>query len=144
MPTTTLQRLARRNLSRLNDMVTAASICRVAIDRAWTDATPVARCAEADASFAEEVQSVAQQRGWALLEAESYAWQKVQIRGNDKDALPRVVRVLKRDIFELDEMARRTDDEDVASLATSLREERRGTLVTLLAERPELGLPGAK
>jgi hypothetical protein len=136
--------LACRHLSRLNELVTAASICRVAVSRAGDDAAglewdAIKRAAESDLSAAEEVQTIARERTWTLARAEDYQW---KLMDPHVDLLPRVMRILDRDAFELAGMARETDDDEVSSLALQVLEERRALLATLRQGCPEYTLPG--
>ncbi|RMG18807.1 MAG: hypothetical protein D6731_01225 [Planctomycetota bacterium] len=133
--------LAFQHLSRLNELVTNASICRVAVERGLTDHDAVRRCADADAAIAEEVQALARERGWSLPARKSYAWSYLDAV---EDPLPRILRIVDRDVFELDGIRRETDDDDVASLAAELLSERRVLQHELEDPRPALGLPGAK
>jgi hypothetical protein len=133
--------LAQRHLIRINELVTNASIFRVVEERGLVQHEVIARSASDDRACAEEVQALAEQRGWSVPHNKSYAW---SLMANWSDPLPRVVRIVDRDIFELDGIYRETDDDDVGSLAARLLNERRVAKRELEAVRPELGLPGAK
>ena len=133
--------LGQRHLIRINELVTNASIFRVVVERELIDHDVISAAADADSACAEEVESLAQERGWKLPYTKSYTW---SLMANWSDPLPRIVRVIDRDIFELDGIYRETDDDDVASLAQRLLGERRAAKRELEAVRPELGLPGAK
>ena len=95
-----------------------------------------------DRAIDEEIQTLARDRGWSLPETRDYLWTMVQDDYNT--VVPRVLRVVARDLFELDEMRRRTDDDEVAALASTLHSERRALAQSLEAEHPEFTLPGAK
>lgn len=133
--------VAWRHLTRINELVTNASICRVAQERDLVQDEAVARCAAADEVTAEEVEALARDRRWTLPHNKSYAWSMLS---NFSDPLPRIVRVIDRDIFELDGICRGTDDDEVAALAQQLLAQRRLLKRELEGARPELGLPGAK
>lgn len=131
--------LARRHLARLHDLVSTASICRANEER--IDSSIVADAAAGDRSMAEEVLALARERGWELPTPKPYSW---QLMATFSDVRPRIMRVIKRDIFELDGIYRETDDDDVASLAGELRARRRALVDALTQEEPRLNLPGAK
>jgi hypothetical protein len=105
------------------------------------DSPLIVKAALNDLSFVEEVLALAQERGWNLPEPATYAWQMIV---NISDPLPRVLRVLNRDIFELDGICRETDDDDVSSLASQLRAERTALRRRIEQADPALTLPGAK
>jgi len=134
--------LAYRHLARLHEMVTHASFARVVVDRGLSHHPALEQAAQADRAIDEEIQTLARERGWALPETKDYAWQLVQDDYNT--VVPRVLRVVARDLFELDEMRRRTDDEEVAALASTLYSERHAVAQALEVEHPEFTLPGAK
>ena len=134
--------LAYRHLARLHEMVTHASFARVVVDRGLSHDPAVAQSAQSDRAIDEEIQTLARERGWTLPETKDYQWQLVQDDYNT--VVPRVLRVIARDLFELDEMRRRTDDDDVASLASTLHSERHALVQALEAAHPEFALPGAK
>ena len=133
--------LAFRHLSRLHELVSSASICRTVVARKLADDPSLARGAEEDGSMDEEIMTLARERGWSLPEFGDYEW---QLMADFSDVMPRVLRILKRDVFELDGMSRETDDDDVSALASQLRNARR-TLCREIEQRdPTLALPGAK
>lgn len=133
--------LAWRHLARLKELTSVASIVRVVTDRHLTSQPLVVAAAAGDRALAEEVVSLARERGWQLPEPEPYQW---GLMGEEADVLPRVTRIVDRDQFELDDMARHTDDEEVRSLANQLRGDRLGLLRALEAEFPAYSVPGAK
>ncbi|HBP20294.1 MAG TPA: hypothetical protein DEA08_21205 [Planctomycetes bacterium] len=133
--------LALRHLRRMHEMVTSASICQVVGDRALLQSPILERGAANDRAMAEEIVSLAREREWSLDERKPYQW---QLMANYSDPRPRIVRILERDVFELDGIARDTDDDDVGALAAQLRNERRTTIRELMHEHPPLSLPGAK
>ncbi len=133
--------MARRQLDRLFEMVSSASIARVLEDRGLLLNDPVLRAAAADRVYAEEVLAVAQERGWTLQERKPYAWRLV---AGISDVQPRLARIIGRDLFELDGICREADDDEVSSLAVQLQAERRQFLADLVADAPTLNLPGAK
>lgn len=132
---------AWRHLSRLHELTTTASACRVFVDRQLIDVPAVVEAAKNDAALAEEVLSIARDRGWQLPDPKPYEWGRID---DSSDPLPRLVRVLERDAFELDEAARTTDDEEVRSLIIQLRAERQALLAALERHEPYVTLPGAK
>ena len=134
--------IAYRHLARMHEMVTHASFARVAVDRGLSDDPAVEQAGDADRAIDEEIQTLARDRGWTLPETTDYAWKLVQ--DDENSVLPRLLRVVARDLFELDEMRRHTDDEEVAALASTLYSERHALQVSLEAEHPEYTLPGAK
>ncbi len=133
--------LAWRHLARLHELTTTASSCRVWTDRKLVDLTPVVECAAADRALAEEVLALARERGWKLPDPAPYEWGRV---GDEADPLPRLVRILERDAFELDGFSRETDDEEVRSLLVQARAERQALLKALERVEPLATLPGAK
>ncbi|MGE0707174.1 MAG: hypothetical protein AB7N76_16825 [Planctomycetota bacterium] len=133
--------LAARHLARLAEMVGSASICRVVLDRGLLQSDMIERAAAADRAVAEEVVALARERGWSLDERKPYEW---QMMAAFSDPRPRIMRVLQRDVFELDGISRDTDDDDVAALAAQLRADRRALVRDLMHEHPPLSLPGAK
>lgn len=133
--------LAWRHLARLHELTTTASSCRVWTDRKLVDLTPVVECAAADRALAEEVLALARERGWKLPDPTPYEWGRV---GDEADPLPRLVRILERDAFELDGFSRETDDEEVRSLLVQARAERQALLKALERVEPLATLPGAK
>ncbi|MCO5172060.1 MAG: hypothetical protein M9894_37655 [Planctomycetes bacterium] len=133
--------LAWRHLARLHELTTTASACRVWLDRKLVTLPPVVEGAAADRALAEEVLALAVERGWKLPDPVPYEWGRV---GDESDPLPRLVRILERDAFELDGFARDTDDEEVRSLLLQARNERHALLAALEQVEPLATLPGAK
>ena len=133
--------LAYRHLTRIHELVNNASICRVVVERELAKNDLVEAAADTDRAMAEEVLSLAKERSWSLPSSKSYAW---SLLSNFSDPLPRIRRVLDRDVFELEGFARDTDDDDVASLAVQLLSERRQLKRRLEALHPGLALPGSK
>lgn len=133
--------LAARHLARLHELSTVASVCRAALERDLVDLLPLREAAAADRTVAEEAEALARERGWALPETTPYAWAHV---GTESDPLPRVLRVLDRDLFELDGIARATDDEEVRALALQALGDRRAARAALAEAFPLHTLPGAK
>jgi len=134
--------LAYRHLARIYEMVGVSSVARVALDRELFDTPELEAIAAADRSTEEEVLAAARDNGWTFPEPEAYRWDAV---GADEAlTLPRLIRVLERDVFELDEIGRTTDDDEVASIATRVRQDRRALLAQLDAHYPGVMLPGAK
>ena len=134
--------IAYRHLARMHEMVTHTSFARVVVERGLCSDPAVEQAAHADRAIDEEIQTLARDRGWSLPETRDYLWTMVQDDYNT--VVPRVLRVVARDLFELDEMRRRTDDHEVAALASTLHSERRALAQSLEAEHPEFTLPGAK
>lgn len=134
--------LAYRHLARIYEMVGVSSVARVAVERELFDAPELEAIATADRSTEEEVLAAARDNGWTFPEPEPYRWDAV---GADEAlTLPRLIRVLERDVFELDEIGRTTDDEEVSSIATRVRQDRQALLAQLDAHYPGVMLPGAK
>ncbi|MBX3468697.1 MAG: hypothetical protein KF878_17635 [Planctomycetes bacterium] len=133
--------LAWRHLARLHELTTTASACRIWLERKLVVAPPVVDCAAADRALAEEVLALAAERRWKLPDPVPYEWGRV---GDESDPLPRLVRVIERDAFELDGFARDTDDEEVRSLLLQARNERHALLRALERVEPLATLPGAK
>lgn len=133
--------LAWYHLSRLNELVTSASICRVVVGRHLFEAHEIEQAAAADRATAEEIQALARERGWTLPEPKTYEWGLVT---GQVVALPRIMRVLARDVAELDEFYRECDDETVASLVAQVLEDRRALLRSLELKVPSYTVPGAK
>jgi hypothetical protein len=133
--------LAWRHLARMHEMVSTSSICRVVEERSLLQSELVSRAASADRAADEEVVSLARERDWTLAEHKPYEW---QLMAAFSDPRPRILRILQRDLFELEGIARDTDDDDVAAIAAQLRNERRSLVRDLMHELPRLSLPGAK
>lgn len=134
--------LAYRHLARIYEMVGVSSVARVAVERGLFDSPELEAIATADRSTEEEVLAAARDNGWTFAEPEPYRWDAV---GADEAlTLPRLIRVLERDVFELDEIGRTTDDDEVSSIATRVRQDRQALLAQLDAHYPGVMLPGAK
>lgn len=133
--------LAWRHLARLHEMVGSSSICRVVEERALLQSELLARAAGADRAADEEIVSLARERDWVLEERKPYEW---QLMAAHSDPRPRILRILQRDLFELEGISRDTDDDDVSAIAAQLRNERRGLVRDMMHELPRLSLPGAK
>lgn len=133
--------LAWRHLKRLYELVTNASICRVVEEKMLLDHPGIHRAAMADRGIAEEIQALAGEREWTVPQTKSYAW---SMMASFSDPTPRVLRIVNRDLAEVNEIYRETDDDDVASIALRLQSERKALRSELAQERPELTLPGAK
>lgn len=133
--------LAWHQLIRMHEMVGSSSICRVVEERGLLQSELVSRAAATDRAADEEVVALARERGWALEEPKPYEW---QLMAAHSDPRPRIMRILQRDLFELDGMSRESEDDDVAAIAAQLRGERRGLIRDLMHEQPSLSLPGAK
>ena len=132
--------VAWRHLARIYEMVGVSSMARVAVDRDLYSTPELDALAADDRSAEEEALALARDRGWTFAEPEPYRW----VHGEEALTLPRLIRVLERDVFELDEIARTTDDDEVASLATRVRQDRRALLAQLDTVYPGVTLPGAK
>ena len=133
--------MARRHLARLHELTTTASACRIFVERRLATLPQVVDAAATDGALAEEALVIARDHGWKLPEPTPYEWGRV---GDESDPMPRLVRILERDAFELDEMARTTDDEEVRSLVMQARGERQALLKALEVVEPIYTLPGAK
>jgi hypothetical protein len=134
--------IAFRHLARMHEMVTHASFVRAVTQRQLVSGPAIEQAAAADRALDEEILSLARERGWSLPQTREYEWKMVADDYNT--VVPRILRVIARDVFELDEMCRRTDDEEVASLAAEVLGERRALVQALEGEHPEFALPGAK
>lgn len=132
---------AWRHLARLHELTSTSSAARVWVERRLVELPVVVEAAATDRALAEEVLGVARDKGWTLPEPKPYEWKLV---GDESDPLPRLVRVLERDAFELDGFARDTDDEDVRSLLIQARADRQALLKALERIEPLVFLPGAK
>lgn len=133
--------LAQRHLARMLEMVTSASICRVVEERGLLQSELLERAAGTDRAVAEEIVSLLREREWPSGAPKPYEW-KLMVAS--ADPRPRIMRILERDVFELDGIARETDDDDVGALAAQLRSDRRGLMREFMHEHPPLSLPGAK
>lgn len=133
--------LAWRHLARVHELTTTASACRIFVERKLATLPQVEDAAAMDRALAEEALSIARDRGWKLPDPVPYEWGRI---GDESDPLPRLTRILERDHFELDEMARTTDDEEVRSLVIQVRGERQALLKALEQVEPLYTLPGAK
>lgn len=132
---------AWRHLARLHELTTTSSAPRIWVERRLLDLPVVVEAAATDRAISEEVLGIARDRGWKLPDVTPYEWTLV---GDESDPLPRLVRVLERDAFELDGFARDTDDEDVRSLLIQARGDRQALLKALERVEPLVFLPGAK
>jgi hypothetical protein len=133
--------LAWRHLARLHELTTTASACRIFVERKLVTLPVVVDSAATDRATAEEALTIARDRGWKLPEPAPYEWGRI---GDESDPLPRLVRILERDAFELDVITRATDDEEVRSLIIQVRGERQALLKALERSEPSYTLPGAK
>lgn len=133
--------LAYRHLARIHELATEASICQVLLDRGLVSAELVGDNVAAERAIAEEALALARERGWKIPEHAPYEWPLVD---GIADVHPRLYRVIERDVFELSEVYRDTDDDDVRSLAGELRSERNALKAFLERAAPAVSLPGAK
>lgn len=133
--------LAWYHLARLYELVTSSSICRVVVERQLFHSHEIEQAAAADLATAEEILTLARERGWKLPETKPYEW---SLMTGEVVALPRIMRVLHRDVFELEEAYRECDDEAVASLLAEVRDARHALLGVLELKVPSFTLPGAK
>jgi hypothetical protein len=92
----------------------------------------------------EEARALATARKWPTdLAGQPYGW--VRLRGDTaRGALPRIDRIYAREIFELSEAARASDDDEVVSLVLATLDGRRSIAAELVGLAPQDTLPGAK
>ena len=121
--------------------MTSSSICRVVIERELFHSHEIEQAAQRDLATAEEVLTLSRERGWTLPDTKPYEW---QLMTGEVVALPWIIRVLARDVFELDEIYRECQDEAVASLIAEVRDDRGALLRVLELKVPSFTLPGAK
>lgn len=133
--------VAYRHLVRLHELATSHSIVNVVHERGLLEGPEVEEAVAEGKAAAEEVAALARERGWTLPETRPYAW---GLMSGESEVIPRVLRVLSRDVFELEEIARTTDDDDVGSLATHVATERRALERSLARIYPRFAVPGAK
>ena len=106
---------------------------------------PLRALAREEKILEDEARALAQTRGWPTnLAGGAYGWQRLTGE-TAREALPRILRIYEREIFELDEDARAaSSDEDVRSLILSVLDLRRSVTRSLAALDPQATLPGAK
>lgn len=93
----------------------------------------------------DEARALADARKWpTTLAGGSYGWTRLQ-REQASEALPRLIRIYDREIFELEEFGRAaSDDDEVRSLVLATVDGRRSIVGALTALSPKATLPGAK
>ena len=145
---------AAATLSRLAHMTGDGSVARaveakrvVLVSKGPNDDAilePLRSLAREEKLLGEEVAALAKARGWPLaLGNGRYDWSRL---GNDgaREALPRLIRIYAREVFELDGEARSTDDEEVRSLVLSVLDGRRSIHGAFTALAPRMTVPGGK
>ncbi len=147
--------LAAAHLARVIHMTSQGSLARaVAEKRVDVKSTgpddelvlqPLRTLAKAEKLIEEEARALAQQRGWPTnIAGAAYGW--TRLAGDTaREALPRIIRIFEREIFELDNDARETSgDEEVRSLVLGILDGRRSIHRSLSALDAQATLPGAK
>jgi hypothetical protein len=144
-------------LSRIHHMTGEGSLTR-----AWEDQKLVLRAeddlekrvearlpqlAKEDRAIHEEARALAQSRGWPADTRLNlpYGWSRMK-GARMGDALAEILRILAREIFELESLAREivSRDDEVSSLATRAALARQSLRAALVFMAPEASLPGAK
>src|SRR5579871_145726 len=101
--------------------------------------------AREERSIGEEARALAEKRKWPEnLAGQPYGW--VRLRGAQaREALPRIIRILEREVFELEGFSRDEDEDDeVRSLVLATLDLRHAAREALVALSPQGTLPGAK
>src|SRR4051812_2911779 len=147
--------LAAPHLARVIHMTSQASLARaIAEKRLEIKSTgpddelvlgPIRALAREEKIIEEEARALAAQRGWPTnLAGTRYDWTRLA-RETAREALPRILRIFERDVFELDNDAREAEgDEDVRSLVLSTLDARRSIHRSLAALDGQATVPGAK
>jgi hypothetical protein len=105
---------------------------------------PLRTLAKDEKVIEEEAQALGRAKGWPVMTNVFYGW--TRLRGEiAREALPRIVRIYDREIFELSSDARvEPEDEEVRSLVLATLEGRRAVNRALANLLPAVTLPGAK
>ncbi|MBI3724349.1 hypothetical protein HY251_10415 [bacterium] len=101
--------------------------------------------AREERTIAEDARSLAEGRKWPLnLAGQPYGW--VRLRGDTaRGALPRVLRIFDREVFELEGFSReKHEDDEVVSLVLATLDARHAVREALAALSPRDTVPGAK
>jgi hypothetical protein len=146
--------IAATHLARIVHMTSAASLARAVVEgRLQIRSTgteddlvlaPLRELAREEKVIEEEARALAQTRGWPTnLAGTPYGWTRL---GGElaREALPRIIRIYDREVFELDADLREHGDEEVRSLLAAALDGRRAVLRTLSLLSPQATLPGAK
>src|SRR5262249_61591870 len=103
--------------------------------------------AKEDEAVHEESRALAQSRGWPAETRMNlpYGWSRMK-GARLGDALAEILRILAREIFELESLAREivSRDDEGSSLATRAALARQSLRAALVYMAPEAPLPGAK
>lgn len=146
---------ASAHLSRVVHMSNAGSLARAIVEKRIKILStgpddelvlgPIRALAADEKVIEQEARSLAQQRGWPTnLSGTTYSWSRLDGE-TAREALPRILRVYEREIFELDQDARDAiGDEDVRSVLLATLDGRRSIHRSLLALDAQATLPGAK
>jgi hypothetical protein len=148
------QNLAGVHLARLVHMTSNGSLARAFAEKRLELRSagpeddqvlePLRALATEEKLLDEDARILATARGVAVhASAESYAW--IRLKGaSGRAALPRILRIYDREIFELAEFAREGTDDDVRSLLLAALDGRHSVRAALAALAPKATLPGAK
>ena len=106
---------------------------------------PIRALAKEDRVIGDEARALAATKKWPTdLAGQPYGY--THLRGETaRGALPRILRILERDCFELESAVRECqDDDEVCSLLQATHDERRTARQALANLSPRDTLPGAK
>lgn len=100
--------------------------------------------ARSDAQTVNEARALAEERGWILIRYGTghERWPRLD-DSTLRDALPRIIRILQREEWEMRDMAREADDEDVSSLLFAAAAEREALVQDLSRMEPIAARPGS-
>ena len=100
--------------------------------------------ARSDAQTVAEARGLADDRGWTMVRygAGHERWPRLD-DSTLRDALPRIIRILQREAWEMRDMARESDDEDVSSLLYAFSAEREALVQDLSRVEPVAAQPGS-
>ncbi len=147
--------LAATHLARVIQMTSTASLSRaVAEERVKIRSTgpdddlilkALKTLAQGEKVIEDEARALAAARSWpATLAGSSYGWSHLS-GDTARDTLPRILRILDREVFELEQDARADhEDEEVRSLTFATLDGRRSVFHALAALSPASTLPGGK
>ena len=147
--------LAASHLARIVHMTSVGSLARAVAEGRLElrssgpedeQVLSILRAAAKDEKVVEdEARALAQTRSWPVnLAGMPYGWTRLE-HEEAREALPRVIRIFEREVFELDSDARSLDeDEEVRSLLLATLDGRRSQLRALSLLAPQATLPGAK
>lgn len=105
---------------------------------------PIRALGREDRTIHEEARALAQAKKWPTdIAGSPYGY--TRLRGDTaRGALPRILRILERDCFELESAVRECQDDEVGSLLQATHDERRTAREALAALAPQDTIPGAK